>query len=60
MLLFLRHEGVGNALHPVHRTDEGDGRAATHHEPQGPGVLGQLVRVVRVPEIIIIISLISQ
>ena len=55
MILFLRHEGVGDALHPVHGADEGDGRAATHHEPQGPRVLGQLVRVVRVPEIIIII-----
>ena len=60
MILFLRHEGVCNALHPVHGTDEGDGRAATHHEPQGPRVLRQLVRVVRVPEIVIIIIIISQ
>ena len=37
--LLLGHEGVGDALHAVHGADEGDGRAAAHHQAQGAGVL---------------------
>ena len=43
---------VCDALHPVHRADEGDGSASTDNEAEVPGVLGQLVRVVRVPEVL--------
>ena len=50
--LLLRHEGVSNALHAVHGADEGDGSASAHHQAQVSGVLGQLVWVVRVPEIL--------
>ena len=37
--LLLGHEGVCDALHAVHGADEGDGRAAAHHQAQGAGVL---------------------
>ena len=50
--LFLLNKRVCNALHAVHWADEGDGGAPAHHEPQVPRVLGQLVRVVRVAEIL--------
>ena len=50
--LVLGHEGVGNALHAIHGTDEGDGGAPADHETEMSGVLGQLVRVVRITEIL--------
>ena len=46
------NERVCDALHAVHGADEGDGSVPTHHESQVPRVLGQLVRVVRVEEIL--------
>ena len=50
--LVLGHERVGNALHAVHGTDESDCGAPADHEAEMSGVLGQLVRVVRVAEIL--------
>ena len=50
--LVLGHEGVGDALHAVHGTDEGDGGAPADDQAEMSGVLGQLVRVVRVPEVL--------
>ena len=50
--LVLGHEGVGNALHPVHGADEGDRGAPADHQAEMPGVLGELVGVVRVTEIL--------
>ena len=48
----LLHEWVGNALHAVHGADEGDCGAPADHQPQWPGVWGQLVWVVRVPHVL--------
>ena len=50
--LLLGHEGVGDALHAVHGADEGDGSAPTDHQAEMSRILGQLVRIVRVPEVL--------
>ena len=50
--LVLGHEGVGDALHAVHGADEGDGSAPTDHQAEMSRILGQLVRIVRVPEVL--------
>ena len=41
--LVLGHEGVGDALHAVHGAD---------HQAEMSRILGQLVRIVRVPEVL--------
>ena len=38
--LVLGHEGVGDALHAVHGTDEGDGGAPADDQAEMSGVLG--------------------
>ena len=50
--LVLGHEGVGDALHAVHGTDEGDGGAPADDQAEVPRVLGQLVGIVRVTEVL--------
>ena len=53
-IILLLNKRVCDVVHAVHGTDEVDGGASTHHEhePQVPRVPGQLVRVVRVAEML--------
>lgn len=48
--VLLLDEGVGDGLHAVLRADEHHGGAPAHHQAQLPGVLCELVLVVRVCE----------
>lgn len=46
--VLLLHEGVGDGLHAILWADEHHRGATTHHKPQLPSVLRQLVLVIRV------------
>lgn len=49
--VLLLDEGVGDGLHAVLRADEHHGGAPAHHQAQLPGVLCELVLVVRVSHV---------
>ena len=48
----LLHERISYGVHSVGWTDEHDWRTSTHHQPQGPCVLCQLVWVIRIYSVI--------
>ncbi len=45
-------EGIGNGLHAVQWADDNDGRPSADDEPELPGVLGELIGVVRVSQVL--------
>jgi hypothetical protein len=48
----LLDEGIGNGLHAVQWADDNDGRPSADDEPELPGVLGELIGVVRVSQVL--------